>query len=213
VRSRPGAAVRVGRIVEVEAYVGQSDLTSHAHRGMTRRNAVMFGRPGRAYVYLVYGMHHCLNVVTEPEGIPAALLVRAVEPLDGLEAMRQARVETELSRVAIPVARATERLAGIPAARLASGPGLVCAAFSVDRTDDGVDLCEQDAPLRLVADEVNQPFEIVAGPRIGVHYAPAPWRDMPWRFWIAGNAAVSRQRRAASPAASADQPGVAHATA
>jgi DNA-3-methyladenine glycosylase len=199
VRSGHGATVRVGRIVEVEAYVGLFDLASHAHRGMTRRNAVMFGRPGLAYVYLVYGMHHCLNVVTEPEGIPAALLVRAVEPLGGIEAMRQARVEIERHRGALRLARATERLPSIPDARFASGPGLVCAAFSIDRSDDGSDLCGRDAALRLVAAEINEPFEIATGPRIGVDYAPEPWRGMPWRFWIAGNAAVTRPEVMVNP--------------
>ncbi len=87
----PGLARRVGRIVEVEAYIGEDDLASHARFGPTDRNRVMYGPPGTAYVYLVYGMHHCLNVVTEPTGRPAALLVRAVEPLDGVDAMRAAR--------------------------------------------------------------------------------------------------------------------------
>ena len=86
-----GRARRVGRIVEVEAYIGEDDLASHARFGPTDRNRVMYGPPGTAYVYLVYGMHHCLNVVTEPAGRPAALLVRAVEPIDGVDAMRAAR--------------------------------------------------------------------------------------------------------------------------
>jgi DNA-3-methyladenine glycosylase len=207
------SAARVGRIVEVEAYVGHSDLASHAHRGMTRRNAVMFGRPGGAYVYLVYGMHHCLNVVTEPAGVPAALLIRAVEPMAGVEEMRRARVEAERPRGAARHARAAERLACLPATRLASGPGLVCAAFSIDLADDAADLCEPDGALRLEVGEVRDPLQIAAGPRIGVGYAPEPWRGMPWRFWLAGNASVSRSEGSGWPATVAGQQGVARVTA
>jgi DNA-3-methyladenine glycosylase len=196
VRDGGGEADRVGRIVEVEAYVGLPDLASHAHRGMTGRNAVMFGRPGSAYVYLVYGMHHCLNVVTEPAGIPAALLIRAVEPLSGVDEMRRARVALEGRRGADRLSRASERIARVPAARLASGPGLVCAAFSIDRSDDGADLCSPDASLRLETGSPVGAPDISCGPRIGVDYAPEPWRSMPWRFWITGSPAVSRRGRA-----------------
>ena len=210
--AEPGTAPRGGRIVEVEAYVGLADLASHAHRGMTRRNAVMFGQPGRAYVYLVYGMYHCLNVVTESAGIPAALLVRAVEPLRGIEEMRRARIGAELERATkrlrdsdptgpAPTGRrerAPARLAFLPASELAAGPGLVCAAFSIDRSDNGADLCDSASGLRLepAADDV--PFEVAAGPRVGVDYAPEPWFSRPWRFWIAGNPAVSRAGRTAA---------------
>ena len=91
VRVDADGTARVGRIVELEAYIGEHDRASHARFGRTDRNRVMYGPPGRAYVYLVYGMHDCLNIVTEPEGSPAALLVRAVDPLDGVAAMRDAR--------------------------------------------------------------------------------------------------------------------------
>ncbi len=143
-----GPNARVGRIVEVEAYIGQGDLASHARAGMTPRNGIMFGPPGRAYVYLVYGMYNCLNVVTEPDGKPAAVLIRAVEPIAGIDEMRLARSQRRLrarsrrgpdsagGAIVEPVTRA------IVEARLASGPGLVCDAFSITRADNGVDLCD-----------------------------------------------------------------------
>jgi DNA-3-methyladenine glycosylase len=190
------SGVRVGRIVEVEAYIGADDLASHARFGRTKRTAVMFGPPGYAYVYLVYGMYHCLNVVTEPEGRPAALLVRAVEPLEGVDLMRRARegwVATRRARQgADRVARARQRVAALPVAELASGPGLVCAAFSIERADDGVDLCDPASPLRLESPPDGEPrLPVASGPRVGVGYAPEPWRSRPWRFWASGNASVS----------------------
>ena len=182
-------------IVEVEAYIGEDDQASHARFGETGRNRVMYGPPGVAYVYLVYGMYDCLNVVTEPVGRPAAVLVRAVEPMEGIDAMRSARV-ARLSRrrgLAGDVAeRERARLWTIPPDRLARGPGLVTAAFSIDRADTGVDLCDPASPLRLeTGHEGDMPFEIVTGPRVGVSYAREPWTAMPWRFAIRGNQAVS----------------------
>jgi DNA-3-methyladenine glycosylase len=179
-----GPKARRGRIVEVEAYVGHDDLASHARFGCTKRNAVMFGPPGVAYVYLVYGMHHCLNVVTEPDGMPAALLVRAVEPIAGVDEMRAARLRfaAERSRARIEV---------MPAARLAAGPALVCAAFSIDRADDGVDLCDATSELRLEIAADDDPPIVQTGPRIGIDYAPEPWRGRPWRYFVPGSAALS----------------------
>ena len=186
---------RVGRIVEVEAYIGQTDLASHARFGRTERNSVMFGPPGFAYVYLVYGMYDCLNVVTEPAGSPAAVLVRAVEPIDGVEAMRDARVRW-LARRRRADDRAIEaerrRVASLPAPRLASGPGLVAAAFDIDRTLTGVDLCDPASPLRLESRATQDPRpRVVSGPRVGVAYAGEAWAARPWRFAIAGSASVS----------------------
>ena len=131
---------RVGRIVEVEAYLGLDDRASHARMGPTDRNRVMFGPPGIAYVYLVYGMHHCLNVVTEAPTRPAALLVRAVEPVEGADVMRAAREAAMGSRRSAATGERVPRR--IPDARLAAGPGLVAAAFGIDRTHTGLDLCE-----------------------------------------------------------------------
>lgn len=192
--------MRLGRIVEVEAYAGEADEASHARMGRTGRNAPMFGPPGHAYVYLVYGMYDCLNVVCEPPGTAAAVLVRAVEPLAGVERMRAARLAhleaRRRDRAAERRGADAAQLARLPAARLASGPGLVCAAFSVTRSaDDGRDLCAGDGSLRLLAaaDEA-PPARIVATPRIGIGYAGEPWRGLAWRFLDADSPAVSGSR-------------------
>ncbi|HEY5628061.1 MAG TPA: DNA-3-methyladenine glycosylase [Candidatus Limnocylindrales bacterium] len=169
---------REGRIVEVEAYVGLGDRASHARMGLTARNRPMFGPPGFAYVYLVYGMHHCLNVVTEAAGRPAAVLIRAVEPIAGLDAMRAGR-------------GGRTRLADH---RLAAGPGNVGAAFGIDRSFSGLDLCDPAARLHLAArPEGEPPPVVVAGPRVGIAYAGEPWASVPWRLAIAGSPALSRR--------------------
>ncbi len=159
----------IGRIVETEAYVGPEDRASHAWRGRTPRAAIMFGPPGYAYVYLIYGQHHCLNIVTEREGYPAAVLIRAVEP-----------IVPEAARAAV-----------IP-----NGPGKVCRYLEVDRTFNGADLC---GSVLYVEDrgEVLSPECIVAAPRIGVDYA-GPWREKLWRFYIRGNPFVSRPMRSST---------------
>jgi DNA-3-methyladenine glycosylase len=197
-----GFRERVGRIVEVEAYIGQDDLASHARFGPTKRNAVMFGSAGLAYLYLVYGMHYCLNVVTEQPGRPGALLVRAVEPLAGVDEMRRARLEWLSARASRAAGRGTgaerarlelagERIAALPDTSLASGPGLVCAAFSIGWGDDGIDLCDPSSDLRLDMADQDEARSIQTGPRVGIGYAPEPWLSRPWRYWIKGNAAVS----------------------
>lgn len=157
-----GAPEMRARIVETEAYVGPEDLACHASRGRTKRTAVMFGPAGHAYVYLVYGMHDMLNVVTGPEGHPQAVLIRALEPLSGIEGRTD-------------------------------GPGRLTRALGVDRRYDARDLCPAPpaiAPLRFEA--AAAPARIEAGPRIGVDYA-GDWADAPLRFWVAGNAYVSRR--------------------
>jgi DNA-3-methyladenine glycosylase len=172
-----GGTLRVGRIVEVEAYVGPDDRASHARMGPTPRNRVMFGPAGVAYVYLVYGMHHCLNVVTGPDAYPAALLIRAVEPLEGADAMRAGKARP-----------------GIADARLAAGPGLVGAAFGVTRADTGRDLADPASPLRLEARPAGEPApRIATGPRVGIAYAGEPWTSRPWRFAVSGSPALSRR--------------------
>ena len=185
---------RVARIVEVEAYIGEDDRASHARFGRTGRNEVMYGPPGRAYVYLVYGMHDCLNIVTGPAGSPAALLVRAVEPLAGVDAMRAAaeRRAAERRRVAPRPGIAAGR-ARTPDHRLGSGPGLVCAIFGIDRALTGHDLFDPAAAIRVEPPPAGEPRPAIAtGPRVGIGYAEAPWNSVPWRFAIAGNRSVSR---------------------
>jgi len=190
----------VARIVEVEAYLGPEDLASHARFGRTARNAVMFGLAGIAYVYLVYGMYDCLNVVTEEDGVAGAVLIRAVEPLEGIEAMRRARFVVEGRRRAIREASdearaaAAQRLAGVPVTRLASGPGLVAAAFGIDRTWTGTDLCDPASPVRLepvpAADALADDAVRITT-RIGVGYAGPDWADRPLRFVRRSHPSVS----------------------
>jgi len=191
-----GSGLRVGRIVEVEAYIGEDDRASHARFGRTSRNAVMYGPPGIAYVYLVYGMYDCLNVVTEPDGLPAAVLIRAVEPVVGEAAMRRARIARARRRGPPSSAgdevrqRAIDRLTLIAPERLGSGPGLVAAAFDITRADTGADLLAPSAGLRL--EQGTAPSDIAASPRLGIDYAAEPWRSAPWRLTDAASRAVSR---------------------
>lgn len=166
------------RLTEVEAYAGADDPGSHAHRGRTARNAPMFGSPGRLYVYFVYGMHHCANLVTGPVGEPGAVLLRAGEVVDGLHLARQRRP-------------------GSSDRDLARGPARLCTALAVDLDDNGVrpDLAAPvgDADDRLV--------QISSGPRVGLRLAA----DRPWRFWITGDPTVSTYRPAAPrPARTSD---------
>jgi DNA-3-methyladenine glycosylase len=197
-----GSDARAGRIVEVEAYIGREDLASHAHSGPTARNSTMFGLPGRAYVYLTYGMYHCLNVVTEADGRPAALLLRAVEPIAGIDRMRQARLDWLESRFPgrsddrLPWARS--RIAALDEVALASGPGLLCQAFSVTRLDNSVDLCDASSDLRLESGD-DEPLPVETGPRIGMGSVPEPWHSRLWRFYVPGNRAVSHSGRSPRP--------------
>ena len=159
----------------------------------------MFGPPGRAYVYLVYGMYDCLNVVTEPEGRPAAVLIRAVEPIAGVGAIRRARLGWAMGRKAAATpagaAGAEARIGAIPDARLCAGPGLVAAGFSLVRSDTGLDLLDPASPVRLEAPaDGDRVVDVAAGPRVGIGYASEPWRSLPWRLWDASSPAVSRAR-------------------
>jgi DNA-3-methyladenine glycosylase len=171
-----GAVLRSGdvavRLTEVEAYDGPRDPGSHAFRGRTARNAVMFGPPGHLYVYFTYGMHWCANVVCGQEGTPSAVLLRAGEVVDGLAAARARRTAARLDR------------------DLARGPARLCQALGIDATANGHDLrCE---PLTLtLADSPATTVE--SGPRVGLRLAA----DRPWRFWLPGEPSVSIYRPAA----------------
>lgn len=150
----------------------------------------MYGPPGLAYVYLVYGMHDCLNVITEPSGRPAALLVRAVEPIEGVPAMRLDRgVRAERgrrNRDPEKAARTAAHLARVPDARLAVGPGLVTAAFGIDTSWTRMDLCDPGSPLRLETCPPDEVVEIQTSPRVGIPRAGLPWTRLPWRFSVVG---------------------------
>ncbi len=154
-----------GKIVEVEAYRGGDDPASHAYRGVTRRNWVMWGKPGTAYVYVIYGLHFCLNVVVEPEGVPAAVLIRAVEPLEGLDIMLMNR----------PVKHIRD---------LTSGPAKLTKAFNIDIKFNGWDLTLGKELFIAWGEDIPED-NIISSPRIGVQ------DERPWRFYIAGNQYVS----------------------
>jgi DNA-3-methyladenine glycosylase len=152
-----------GMIVETEAYCGQEDSACHAHRGQTPRNTVMFGRPGHAYVYFTYGMHYLLNLVTEKEGNPCAVLIRAVFPLGGIEEMEARRKKK--------------------GAQLTNGPAKLCQAFAIDKFLNGRDLtCGKEL---WVEDYQTIPAKkITATPRIGIDYAKKEHREALWRFLV-----------------------------
>jgi DNA-3-methyladenine glycosylase len=167
----------------------------------------MFGPPGMAYVYLVYGMYNCLNVVTEPDGWAGAVLIRAVEPLEGEAAMRDAlaRHRAGVRRTVrdAPPASATAARAprAVPRHRLASGPGLVAAGFSVDRQVTGMDLCDPASPLHLELPDVTaRPVSTVAGPRIGVGYAGEPWAGLLLRLSDVSSPSIRQARQRPSAA-------------
>jgi DNA-3-methyladenine glycosylase len=164
----PEGQVR-GRIVETEAYLGPEDLAAHSARGLTSRNAVMFGPPGHLYVYLIYGIHHCLNVVCGPGGKPEAVLLRAAA-IEAGEALARAR------------------RGPVPIPRLAAGPGNLAVAFGIDRTANGADLLT--GSIRIA--DGPPPTSVASGPRIGVAYA-GEWASRPYRFMAAGDPHISRR--------------------
>jgi DNA-3-methyladenine glycosylase len=160
------------RLTEVEAYLGELDPGSHAFRGQTRRNAVMFGPPGHLYTYFTYGMHVCANIVCSPEGIASAVLLRAGEVVDGLDTARERRTTSKRD------------------ADLASGPARLCVALGITLADDGDDLASGE--LRLKAPPHPEPA-VATGPRVGVSGAGGT-DEYPWRFWIPGDPTVSTYR-------------------
>jgi DNA-3-methyladenine glycosylase len=157
-----------GIIAETEAYLGGDDLAAHSARGITNRTRVIFGPPGHAYVYFIYGMHECLNIVAEPSGKPGGVLIRAAQPLAGIDLMHKRR----------PTARRLEKLA--------SGPGNLTRVFGITRAQNGVDVTRGTLVVRQWKEE--RAFEIQVTPRIGIRHCA----DWPLRFVMAGNCAVSK---------------------
>ena len=157
-----------GRIVETEAYLGPQDRAAHSWNGITPRTRVLFGKPGHAYVYLIYGMYECLNVVAEPEGSPGCVLIRAVEPLEGIPLMRRRR----------PGARSIEDLA--------NGPGKLTLALGITRRQNGTDFTR--GSLTIHAPVSPQTISVGVSPRIGIRHCA----DWPLRFFIEGSRFVSR---------------------
>jgi DNA-3-methyladenine glycosylase len=173
VPARSGARVS-GIIVETEAYRGPEDRASHAYNGRrTNRTETMYGIGGTAYVYFVYGMYHQFNVVTNVENVPHAILVRAVEPSEGLDTMRRRR-------------------RGRSEYQLTSGPGRLCLAMEIDRKLDKADLLGERVWLEEGVSI--SPRQIARGPRVGIDYAES-WIDKPWRFWVRDNPFVSKPNR------------------
>ena len=168
-----GKKIIAGKIVETEAYVGSSDLASHASRGKTARTTLMFGPPGHAYVYLVYGLNYCFNIVTEKENYPAAILIRAIEPAEGADLMKRYRKTQKLIF------------------NLTNGPGKLCQALKIDKSINMLDLTKnilwvEDRGVKIKSSE------IVAAKRIGVDYA-GKYKNKPWRFYLRGNPFVSKK--------------------
>ena len=163
--------VAAGMIVETEAYVGAIDKACHAYQNRSERTEIMYHDGGYAYVYLIYGMHHCFNVVTGPEGEGNAVLIRALEPVLGLDLMQRRR-NTKLLQ------------------NLCSGPGKVCQALGITKNEYGLDLCDSASPLRLIRYRRIPDQIIASSPRINVAYAKeaATW---PWRFYVKSNTFVS----------------------
>ena len=160
-----------GKIVEAEAYRGTDDPASHSFRGKTNRNEVMFGKPGITYVYFTYGNHHCLNIVTERTDIPAAVLIRSIEPLKGIETMKRNRSVEKIIDVA-------------------SGPGKLTKAFQITREDNNIDVTDFSSNISIHTPVEEKSFQIVQTTRIGIRLA----QEFPWRFYIKENPHVSKRK-------------------
>ena len=197
-----GAGLVAVELTEVEAYAGASDPASHAYRGKTARNAVMFGPPGHAYVYFTYGMHFCVNLVCLGNGSASAVLLRAGRVIEGEElararrtgGLREGRGDGESPRAE----RRSPRETTVVAFRdLARGPARLCQALDIDRSQNGADVCVADSPLRARWPEArtrnrSAEIKVASGPRVGVSSAA----EVPWRFWIEGEPTVSAYRPA-----------------
>ncbi|MEV6271977.1 DNA-3-methyladenine glycosylase [Kribbella sp. NPDC051936] len=182
------------RVTEVEAYDGPNDPGSHAYRGETPRNAVMFGPAGFLYVYFTYGMHFCMNVVAGPEGVPSAVLLRAGEVIEGVDLARARRGQTAPQKVVVNHAGVRKgplpkRPANNPDRDLARGPARLCVALGIGREGNGADLLAKTSSIQLL-DGPGFDGVPATGPRVGLREAP----DHPWRFWIPNDPTVSPYR-------------------
>ncbi|MEP6597815.1 MAG: DNA-3-methyladenine glycosylase [Actinomycetota bacterium] len=167
------------RLTEVEAYQGTLDAASHAYRGLTARNAVMYGPPGHLYVYFSYGMHWCANLVCGPDGRAAAVLLRAGDVVDGLDAAWSRRPAARFAR------------------ELARGPARLASCLGISGALNGVDVCAADSALQLTSLPAGRVASIRSGPRVGISAAA----EQPWRFWIDGDPTVSAFRPGGRPCA------------
>jgi DNA-3-methyladenine glycosylase len=158
-----GGERTAGIIVEAEAYIGEEDLGCHAHVGFTPRTRVLFGPPGRAYVYFTYGMYWMLNFVAEREGFPAAVLIRGIVPTEGLE-------------------RIAARRQGRPRGQWTDGPGKICIALAINRAQNDTDLCAPEAEIFVEFGENIPDSCVTNSPRVGLNGVPEPWKSVPWRF-------------------------------
>ena len=163
---------RAGRIVEVEAYCGAEDAAAHTFRGKTARNATMFGPPGHLYVYFTYGMHHCANAVCGEDGVGVGVLIRALEPVQGVDLMQKARPKATRPR------------------EIGNGPGKLTQALGLDLRHNGADLVRGAEGIRILDDGIAPPPSPVVGPRIGIRHAI----DAPWRWYVPGHGHVSKPR-------------------
>jgi DNA-3-methyladenine glycosylase len=154
-----------GVIIETEAYRGEEDLGCHARTGLTPRTRVMYGAAGHAYVYFTYGMHWMLNFVTEAEGFPAAVLIRAIVPSEGLASI-------------------AARRNGQPPERWADGPAKLCQALAIDGSFNGADLCLPGSALFVEPGPPISDLSVTVGPRVGLNSVPEPWKSIPWRYSV-----------------------------
>lgn len=170
----------ISRIVEVEGYMGPDDKAAHSYGGRrTERNEIMYGEAGYAYVFTIYGMYYCMNVVTEQIDIPRAVLIRALEPVKGMEKMSKLRY-----------GKSYEELNKREITGLTNGPGKLCIAMNIVRADNGEDLCGNR--MYIFEDETKENVEIVESKRINIDYAEE-YKDVLWRYYIKGNRYVSKK--------------------
>jgi DNA-3-methyladenine glycosylase len=170
----------VGKIVEVEAYMGKGDKAAHSYGGKrTLRNEVMYGEPGFSYVFIIYGMYDCMNVVTEKVGIPQAVLIRALEPISDLDKLCELRY-----------GKKCEDINKNQLKNLTNGPGKLCKALGITRKENAVDLCGDK--LYILESDKEEPFNIVESKRINIDYAEEA-KDYLWRFYIEGNPHISKK--------------------